>query len=293
MKVLYLLPTLLLLTSCVPKTQYDALVTERNYYRNQTLTADSLGGAQLRTVRDSATVAVSTQRSELRQIEDLSATNRSLNDQLQDLRGRYEQLLAQQGVEATAETSQPQQPERDFSERQPIFPAQQVPATRPQEQQAKGTETDPMAPTASRDRLAEELRQILNAAAADSSYLLQASTTDPSLTLTLGGALLFEQRDTLSLAGEQLLRQLSTTLRAYPRTRLLIVGHAASSGGNPQLAYQQSTAQATSVSLLLSRFGLDPGRMIVGGTGFYGSTPSLLTGTDAARRIDLIISLER
>ncbi|WP_420460331.1 hypothetical protein [Neolewinella sp.] len=284
MKLLFLFTLLFALAACVPQAQYDALVTERNYYRNQSLAADSLAGAQLRTTRDSITLADRSQRSELRQIEDLTATNRALEQQLRTTRDRYEQLVAQEGRLATAQpeseralatlraelTDQQaalERRERELSAREARLASLPTAAT----VQAKGGGEDPMAPAATRDRLAEELRQVL-LAAADTGYTLTASATEPAVTLRLADELLFGTSDTLTLAGEQLLREMSTTLRAYPRARVLVVGHVGSQGGDPRAAYRRSTQRAAAISLHLARLGLDPGRLIAGGTGFYGAT---------------------
>ena len=276
MKVLYLLTLLTILTACVPRAQYDTLVTERDYYRNQRLAADSLAGVQLRTTRDSISLADRSQRSELRQIEDLTATNRALEQQLRTTRQRYEQLVDQQGELATTRP----EADRELTERQAVLDRRDrelaaredrlssLPTTATT--QARG-EPDAMAPTATRDRLAEELRQVL-LAAADTGYTLLASPGEPTLTLGVADRLLFGTTDSLTLAGEQLLRELSTTLRAYPRARILVVGHVASKGGDPAAAYRRSTQRGAAVSLQLARFGLDPGRIIAGGTGFYGAS---------------------
>ena len=287
MKFLYLLTLLLGLTACVPQAQYDALVTERNYYRNQSLQADSLVGAQLRTTRDSITLADRSQRSQLRQVEDLTATNRALEQQLRTLRERYEQLVAQEGRLATTQPESERElatlrteltdrqaalerRERELAAREARLSSLPTAAT----VQAKG-EPDPMAPAATRDRLAEELRQVL-LAATDTGYTLTASPAEPAVTLTLVDELLFGPSDTLTLAGEQLLREMSTTLRAYPRARVLVVGRVASQDGDVLAAYGRSTQRAAAVTIHLSRLGLDPARLIAGGTGFYGPTK----GTD-------------
>ena len=273
---------LIVLTACVPRAQYDTLVTERNYYRNQRLAEDSLAGVQLRATRDSISLADRSQRSELRQIEDLTATNRALEQQLRSTRQRYEQLVDQQGLATTrpeadrelttlrAELTDRQavldRRERELAAREDRLSSLPNPVAT----QAKG-EPDAMAPTATRDRLAEELRQVL-LAAADTGYTFTASPREPTLTLGVADRLLFGTTDTLTLAGEQLLREMSTTLRAYPRARILVVGHVASQGGDPAAAYRRSTQRGAAVSLQLARLGLDPGRIIAGGTGFYGAS---------------------
>ena len=86
---------LLILSSCVPKDQYDAAVVEKNYYQNLVERNDSIRESQALNTYSNT----STQRREIdqyiRQIENLTATNQSLNRSFQDLQNRYQTLLQQ------------------------------------------------------------------------------------------------------------------------------------------------------------------------------------------------------
>ena len=108
-----------LLSACVPKNQYDALVTERNYYRNQIAEADSL--AELRSGPDAynnANDQISSDLSQrIRQIEGLTATNVSLNEAYLTLQDRYEQLLTQNQEMLSANTNQVTDLQRDLAAR--------------------------------------------------------------------------------------------------------------------------------------------------------------------------------
>ncbi len=210
MKLLYTLTLYLALTACVPRAQYDTLVTERNYYRNQRLAADSLAGVALQTSRDSVNLTDRTQRSELRQIEDLTATNRVLEQQLRTFRERYEQLVAQQGKLATtpapsrsahwpnyalsSPTSRPPSnvASGSYPPGRPDWPAY-LP---PRRYRPRGGRKIPWPPPRHRDRLAEELRQVL-LAAADTGYTLhQPRRPSRRSPLTLADELLFGASDT-------------------------------------------------------------------------------------------------
>ncbi|CAH1000293.1 hypothetical protein LEM8419_01444 [Neolewinella maritima] len=293
------------ITACVPKAQYDTLVTERNYYRTQSLETDSIATVRLRTARDSATATGVVQRSELRQIEDLTATNLALNTQLSEVRAAYRDLLKQEGQLGSAVSGDQEVAQQSalLSQREAALERREreldamsqqlnsLPRTTPTTYNSKNaTAADPMAPLPTRDRLAEELRQVL-LAAADSNYVIRLDAVNAALRVTLGEQLLFEDDRQLSLSGRQLLRQLATTLRAYPKSYLTVVGHAESVDGDARLAYQHSTERAIAVVTQLQQFGLDAGRMVAGGTGFYGTTAAedQLRGAGVDRRTDLLI----
>lgn len=108
-----------LLSACVPKNQYDALVTERNYYRNQIAEADSLAELRgLSTYDNNASDQISSDLAQrIRQIEALTATNVSLNEAYLSLQDRYEQLLTQNQDMLSANTNQVTDLQRDLATR--------------------------------------------------------------------------------------------------------------------------------------------------------------------------------
>ncbi|MEO0733847.1 MAG: hypothetical protein AAFZ52_13505, partial [Bacteroidota bacterium] len=73
----YFLPAAVLavlVSACVPKTQYDALETERNYYRNQTVLADSLEDLRAINTYDEVNLTDNDLAQRIRQVEALTAT---------------------------------------------------------------------------------------------------------------------------------------------------------------------------------------------------------------------------
>ncbi|MGB3801901.1 MAG: hypothetical protein WA952_18930 [Lewinella sp.] len=306
---------LLLATACVPKTQFDSLTTERDYYRSQAENADSASTVRYQTLTDSLQGARGLQRRQLRQIEELNATNRSLNNRIADLTGQYESILEQNrnlldagGAEANLQQALlDRQAELDQREAVIDRRAMQLSAReesltsfdRMREEQPQtydsGTEvqgTSPVDPMATdeilMDRLQDELRQLL-LALTDTGYVLRRPDAT-TLELLLGGNLTFGKNNVVTLEGQRILRRLGGTLRNYPGLAFTIIGHAESVEGDPVLAYQSSTTRSVRVALQLAQFGIDPGSIIPAGQGFYGTDDvPQFDGLDRARRTQLII----
>lgn len=323
----YFVTTLLLASlffSCVPRDQYEALVTERNYYRNQSAMADSLADQRAISSYDEVDLTGSELSQRIRQVEALTATNVSLNQSYQSLQERYDELLSQSQsmlsedgdrvtglqqslAERTALVSSREaelrQLELDLQARQEAIErieGDYAPAGRG-EPQAYGTVSrDPgNRPALSGSQNAalrlntiqNDLNQLL-AYLPGNSYVVAPAGIN-RLQVSLSEANLSNDGFTISPAGQQLLRRMATTLRNYPSTEYIVVGHADGSNPNALRAYEDSTDKAINVAQQLVNFGLDPAKITAGGKGFYApvgdsSTPQ---GQAANRRTDIMITV--
>lgn len=318
-KILTGFTLLLLVVSCVPKSQYEALVTERNYYRNINAEADSL--AELRSINtyDSQGQTANELEARIRQVEALTATNQALNRSYADLEVRYRELLDQnQGIltasgnevstlqqtlaERSAEISRKEaelrQIELDLTARE-----QQVASLESAYAPAGGgapasygrvSATSPLNPVQNTaltiNGIQNEVSQIM-AAFPQGSYVL-APRGSNGLQIVLRENLLFGGSDyAVSAAGQDLLRRLANTLRNYPAAEFTVVGHADGSQGNALRAYEDSTDKAINVVTQLVNFGLDPGKIVAGGKGMNDPVANNATpeGKQANRRTDLIV----
>ncbi|MCP9235171.1 OmpA family protein [Lewinella sp. JB7] len=306
MKFLLILSTVLILTACVPRSQYATLVTERDYYRQEALTADSIAAARALTASDSTQREAATQRRQIRQIEELTATNINLEKTLRELRGTYEDLLQQNSLLLSGTESEVSRLQEDLRARSAELSRAEAEAERrarelaAREQQVSSLTlanpsrgTSPVDPLKDAvlltDRLYDEVHQLMLAAAND-GYLL-VRQTENTLQLSLSDSLLFEADQRISLEGQRLVQRLAATLRNYPRAEYRLVGHAESKEGNTELAYEESFRRAMRVATVLTTFGIDGGRILPAGVGFYGSEISDLPGGGSPdRRTDLIIS---
>ena len=86
---------MLLFCSCVPRAQYATLVTERDDYRAQLLSQDSLAEQQALVLNDSLRRQERTSQQQLQQAEQLRATNVTLSQNVSEANDRYEALLTQ------------------------------------------------------------------------------------------------------------------------------------------------------------------------------------------------------
>ena len=302
------------LLACVPKSQYRALTAERDDLRAAVSRADSLSDARAQRQRDSLAVNARREREDVRRLETVMASNRTLHDELTELRTRYNTLLEQQGdlVDATTaagtrdheltqraaalarEQDRLQQRERELAAREESLSSYD--AMRRDQPGVDTLGTSPVAPEADArlraDRLFDELRQLLPAATPTGYVLRRDGPT--ALEVTLAGDLLFDGGRGVSLQGQRLLRRLAATLGNYPAAEYTIVGHALPAADDDLLPYQSSTARSIRVALQLSQFGLDPTRMVAGGMGDHGgAAPDNMSGTAAAERTDIRISFPR
>ncbi len=314
-RILLILSIIPLLASCVSKAQYDTLTVERDYYRNQTAATDSTTAQMLQTIEDSLQQARMVRNRQLRKIEDLTGTNRSLHDRINDLTERYESIMEQNSSlifargndgslqqdlqdlqaeldrrEATLDRRELQLQAREESLSSLDRMRNEQPEVYGSDMEPRGTSpVDPESAARVRiERLQEELRQLM-LALTDTGYVLRRPD-EITLELVLGGELTFEGNNNVSLAGQRILRRLAGTLRNYPGLSYTVIGHAESVDGDPLLAYQTSTERGISVALQLAQFGIDSGTIIAGGQGYYGpdDTPQL-NGLDNERRTQIVI----
>ena len=301
--------------ACVPRAQYETLVTERDYYREQVVQTDSTTGSRLQTLNDSLQNRRIAEQRQIRLLDELRATNRTLHTRVEELTAQYNSILEQnRAIVADAGGDGNLQQElldrRAELERQDAELARRERQLRAREEslasfdrmrneqpETYGTDsglrgTSPVEPEAAprlrMDGLQEELRQLM-LALTDTGYVLRRP--DPvTLELVLGGEYAFDDGDAISLSGQRTLRRMGGTLRNYPGLRYTIIGHAESRGGDALLAYTSASARAVRVALQLSQFGIDAGAIVAGTQGFYGpeDTPQL-NGLDRERRVVLVI----
>lgn len=325
MKYLLALLTLgAVLTGCVPKNQYQALETERNYYRNQTVLSDSMDDLRAIQSYDEVDVGGSNELSQrIRQVEGLTATNIALNNSYQSLQSRYEELLTQSQsllsesgnqvtglqqnlAERTASVAQREaelrQLEMDLQAREQSIArieGDYIPAGG-SEPAAYGTVTagggrPPLSAgqnaALTLNNIQSDLNQLLANNLTGNTYVVAPAGIN-RLQVSLAEATLSDDGFTVSPSGQNLLRRIASMLRNYPGAEYIVTGHASgNSDGNTLRAYEDSTDKAINVAQQLVNFGLDPSKITAGGKGFYAPIGSNATpeGQAANRRMDIFI----
>lgn len=324
MKYLFSLLALgVVLTGCVPKNQYQALETERNYYRNQTVLADSL--ADLRAIKsyDEVDNSGSELSQRIQQVEALTATNIALNNSYQSLQSRYEQLLTQSqsllsesGNQVTglqqnlaertagvaAREAELRQLELDLQAREQAIArieGDYTPAGGGEPTSYGTVNVNSGRPALSAgqnaalrlNNIQSDLNQLLAGRLNGKDYIIAPAGIN-RLQVSLAEAALSNDGFNVSPAGQTLLQRIAGLLRNYPGAEFIVTGHASGDGsGNALRAYEDSTDKAINVAQQLVNFGLDPGKITAGGKGFYAPIGSNATpeGQAANRRMDLFI----
>lgn len=268
------------LSACVPKAQYDTLVTERDYYREQKLVADSLATLRTRTTNDSIRDQRTTERDLVKRIEDLTATNLLLQQQLAEVQSRYNTLFQQNSELLAAGSNEMVDLRQQLLDRSTELDRREAMLEqRDRQLEARETQlTSLERPRTPAPAVTEELSELASLhdrlqqdllASVDSGYVL-SGVDNQKLSLTLAESLLFDG-DLVHFSGRQLLRRIAATLRRYPSTTYTLIGHTDSSTDDATEAYQRSSRRAALVAEQLVAFGIDPARIVAGGKGFYGA----------------------
>jgi chemotaxis protein MotB len=325
--VLFLLATMFF--SCVPKEQYQALETERNYYRNQTVLSDSLADQRAISSYDEVDPTGNELDQRIRQIESLTATNTSLNNSYQSLRSRYDellgqsqQLLSQSGAEVTTlqqslaeRTTTVAQREDELRQLEANLTAREEAIARIEQDyapagggavQTYGTAvaapqaygTNAVASLSTGQNTALQVNEIQNqvsqvmATYPTTAYQL-ANEGNDKLRITLSESLLTTDGFTVSPSGQQLLRSLANSLRTQAAAEVLVVGHADNGTGNALRAYEDSSDKAINVAQQLINFGMSPRKVTIGAKGFYDPVSNGITQQDLAanRRTELLVTV--
>lgn len=317
-------------SACVPKEQYAALETERNYYRNQAALADSLNDQRAISSYDEVDLVGNDLNQRIRQVEALTATNVALNRSYQSLQERYEDLLGQSQqllstngdevsglqqrlAERTTAISQREDELRQLeanlaareeaiarveSDYQTAGDAPGTYASSVSTPQAYGTTNASRPPLSAQQNAAlrineiqSDLSQVL-ARYPVSAQQIQTEGAD-KLRVTLGESLLSSDGFSINAAGQSLLRSIAGTLRAHPSAEILIVGHADNSGGNPLRAYEDSSDKAINVANQFINYGVSPRKITIGGKGMYDPVTNGITQADLQRnrRTEIVISV--
>ena len=326
-QLLSLLGLCALVTACVPKNQYDALVTERNYYRNQVVLTDSLTDERAISTYNEVQEDGADLSRRIQQVEQLTATNITLNNSYQDLKSRYDELLdqnqrllstsgdattnlqttiAERTAAVAAREAEIRQMELDLKAREEAIARTQGRGvvTAPAAAQPAsygtvvggGTQLNARTPLSAQSNAALRVNEIQNdvnqllAYLPGGSYVVAPAGTN-RLQITVQEPTYTQDGFTVSAAGTDLLRRLAMTLRNYPSAEIHVVGH--DTDANSLQAYERSTDKAINVAQQLITYGMDPAKVIAAGQGAYA--PVAANGTEAGmvanRRLDIFVTV--
>lgn len=313
----------LLLSACVPQNQYNATVTELNYYRAQAQKADSLEASQaVSTYNTSGAADVELSR-RIQQVESLTATNRSLNRSFEDIRARYDELLAQNQSLLSSSGEQISQLQQNLADRVAQVSQQEAAlrekeiALQAREQQLSQVGLDntaqspaiysqvssPVAYESSAKSLSAAQQQALkhnqlqnelvqSLLAYPRNEVSISPTNEGDLMLRLSEKSLFSNSFTLTNEGRTLLQRIAQVLQAHPNAQLEVVGHS-DAAVDAVAAFEQGTDRAILVAQNLISHGIRPQYILAASQGYYVPVAGNTTDADRAanRRTEIRITL--
>lgn len=312
----------LLLSACVPQNQYNATVTELNYYRNQAQEADSLAASQAVTTYNSGGSMDMELSRRIQQVEALTATNMSLNRSFEDIKARYDDLLAQNQLLLSNSGEQISQLQQNLADRVAQV-SQQEAALREKEielqareQQLAQVNTDAPATYGSQpvnfggnessssikslstaQQEALKHNQLQNSLAESllaypRNEVNVSPTKEGNLMVQLSENSLFSDGFSLTSAGRNLLQRIAQVLQAYPNAQLEVIGHSDASL-DAISAFEQGTDRAISVTQNLVSHGIRPQYILAASRGYYLPIAANNTAAERAanRRTEILITL--
>ena len=314
------------IAACVPKDQYNAAITELNYYRSASEKADSLEAiGEISTYNNTGSAELELQR-RIQQVESLTATNISLNTSFKDLRARYDKLLDQNKELLSSSGEQVTTLQQSLADRAALVSDQEQAIRQKEielqarEQQlaqleasvaAQGATGSPNpyggpAPTSygntpvalsetqnsalRQNQLQNQLTQALVDYPRPSVYTNRIGSNQVAITIAQNQ--LFADGFNLSANGRNLLQRISLSLQAYPDAQVRVVGHSDASV-DAISAYENSTDRAIAIAENLIGHGINPKSILAAGQGYYNPIAPNTNATEMAqnRRTDIIITL--
>lgn len=304
-----------LFNGCVSQQAYQELEEENKYYKMEAEAADSLRNTNRGLYTESRQTEAQL-RNTLRELEQMTVANESLNRSYQDLLEKYNRVL-DQNRDVLSTTSYEKQnlmeqlaakeAELDARERQLENMAydlsEREQRLRTIEQSYAGLEGNLVERNAriqeleamvnlKEGNMAELRSRISNALRGFSASDLSVTERKGRLYVSLSQELLFPSGSkTIPAKGRQALRQLSEVLRDNPDLDIMVEGHT-DTDGSAAANWDLSVLRATAVAKELTNSGVSPERLTAAGRAFYDpiAPNNTTTGKAQNRRTEIILS---
>lgn len=305
----------ILLTSCVSQKKYKELEDTLNYYKTEALLSDSLNNNYL-DLTDKNRETEGELRVVMNELEQLTATNLSLNRSYQEILAKYNALVDQSREMLTTtsyeklslqEQLAAQQAALDDKERNvadlefELYQKEDRLNTveysynelegditsknrRIRELEALVGEKDE-----SMTRLRARLNELLRGF---SSADLSVTEKNGKLYVSLSQNLLFRSGSTsIDYKGKKAIQQLAKVLNEQPDVEITVEGHTDASG-RADRNWDLSVTRATAVVKLLTQYKVDPKRITASGRALYDPISSNVSSSGKARnrRTEIILS---
>lgn len=315
MKPITLLFVLVLLGSCVSKKSYDELQETVNYYKEQATVTDSLNNATRNAELEKQEIEVDL-KAAMMEIEQLTATNKSLYGSYQEMLNKYNSLINQnrEVLSATSyenlnlqEAVAQKQDQLDQKERALLQMEYELQQERDRLRTAEYNYTAAQGNLNAKDQKIRELEASLQANERTMNQLrnsmnevlrgfsseeLSAVERNGKMYLSLSQNLLFSSgSNEIDWKGRQALMKVAQALKSNPDIDITVEGHT-DSDGTASKNWDLSVMRATTVVKLLASYGIPSERLTASGRGFYAPVASNDTraGKGLNRRTEIILS---
>lgn len=315
MKPITLLFVLVLLGSCVSKKSYDELQETVGYYKEQATVTDSLNNATRNAELEKQEIEVDL-KAAMMEIEQLTATNKSLYGSYQEMLSKYNSLINQnrEVLSATSyenlnlqEAVAQKQDQLDQKERALLQMEYDLQQERDRLRTAEYNYTAAQGNLNAKDRRIQELEASLQANERTMNQLrnsmnevlrgfssdeLSAVERNGKMYLSLSQNLLFSSgSNEIDWKGRQALMKVAEALKGNPDIDITVEGHT-DSDGTASKNWDLSVLRATTVVKLLASYGVPSDRLTAAGRGFYAPVASNDTrdGKGLNRRTEIVLS---
>jgi len=315
MKPITLLFVLVLLGSCVSKKSYDELQETVGYYKEQATVTDSLNNATRNAELEKQEIEVDL-KAAMMEIEQLTATNKSLYGSYQEMLNKYNSLINQnrEVLSATSyenlnlqEAVASKQDQLDQKERALLQMESELRQERDRLRTAEYNYTAAQGSLNDKDRRIQELETSLKANERTMNQLrnsmnevlrgfssddLSAVERNGKMYVSLSQNLLFPSgSNEIDWKGRQALMKVAEALKSNPDINITVEGHT-DSDGTASKNWDLSVLRATTIVKLLATYGVPSDRLTASGRAFYAPVASNDTraGKGLNRRTEIILS---
>ena len=302
-------------SGCISQKDYEEQAERLAYYQEEANEADSLRLINQRLHNESLATEAQL-KSSVKDLERLAVTNQSLNQNYQDLLGRYNRLLDQNKNMLSTSTYEKQSLQEQLAAQQAELDekARNLANLESELQMREArlnmmeSEYDNMEGSlAERNKRILELESMLSnqeermssvsgtlqeALLGFSQSDLTVTERDGKIYVSLSQNLLFRSGSTnIEWKGRQALAKLATVLNDNTDMDIMVEGHT-DTDGSVSKNWDLSVLRATSVVKTLTTNGVDPTRIIAAGRGIYAPLASNSTrdGKAKNRRVEIILS---
>ncbi len=299
--MLLILTTFLLAsTSCISTKKYEEMRLAKEYWESEADAIDSLR-QQYRTLEEDARATDAQLTDAFTDLERLTATNRNLKRNYEEILSRYNQLLTQSQKVVYTSSEQEQVMKEEVAERQALLDQKE----RELEQQQARLETMGAQNYGygQNARLTQTLREqtstlsqlqtaLMQSLRGFNSSVLNISERGGNIYVAMNEKLLFlGNSEEIAPQGQQAIQRLVQVLGSYPSINIKVEGHT-DTDGDADTNWNTSVLRATAVVRAMTAAGADPTRITAAGRGYYYPLASNITAAGKAqnRRVEVVLS---